>query len=102
MRLQAILIFAMLFNALLICRIGSAEERPTKEEPFAPIPDTISPEARKYLESLSNPSTLPAWPASDDLPGWKRLWEAGEVASAPKVDATLKRYEPVVQSLILS
>ncbi len=74
----------------------AAQERP-KGKPFAPIPDTVSPEARKYLETLPDPATQPETPAADDVAGWKRAWEAGEAASEPKVHATLKRYEPTVQ-----
>ena len=82
--------------ALLIWMTASAGDRPGKETPFVQIPDTVSPQARKYLESLPDPATLPAWPAPSDLAGWKRAWEAGEAASEPKVQATLKRYGPAV------
>src|SRR5207302_843736 len=54
-------------------------------------------EARKYMESLPDPATLPVSPAAGDSAGWKRAWEAGEAASEPKVKATLKRYEPTVE-----
>ncbi|MCE9562868.1 MAG: alpha/beta hydrolase [Planctomycetes bacterium] len=74
-----------------------ARERPADGKPFAHVPDTVSPEAKKYLESLPDPSTLPVWPAPDDLVAWKRNWDAGETASEPKVLATLKRYEPSVK-----
>ena len=50
-------------------------------KPFVQVPNTVSAEARKYLESLPDPATLPSWPAPDDIAGWKRTWEAGEVAS---------------------
>lgn len=60
------------------------------------FPDTISPEARKYLETLPDPATLPDWPLPDDLAGWKRVWQAEETASEPKVRATLERYGPTV------
>jgi monoterpene epsilon-lactone hydrolase len=61
------------------------------------FPDTLSAVARRYLESLPDPASLPAWPAASDLAGWKRAWEAAEAASAPKVQAVLKRYGPLVQ-----
>ena len=64
--------------------------------PFILAPDTVSSEARKYLESLPDPASAPIWPAATDLAGWKRLWEAGETASEPKVEATLKRFEPTI------
>ena len=66
-------------------------------KPFVRVADTASPEARKYLESLPDPATLPAWPAPDDAAGWKRAWEAGETASEPGVEAVLKRYQPTVE-----
>jgi acetyl esterase/lipase len=73
----------------------------TKMKPFLEVPDTVSPEARKYLESLPDPASIPQWPAPDDAVAWKRLWDAGEAASEPKVKATLRRYEPVVARRLL-
>jgi acetyl esterase/lipase len=75
----------------------NAQNPPAKSKPFVQVPDTISAEARQYLESLPDPATLPASPAADDFAGWKRAWEAGETASEPKVAATLKRYDPTVK-----
>jgi acetyl esterase/lipase len=74
-----------------------AQDRPMRKKPFAQIPDTVSAEARKYLESLPDPATIPTWPAPTDAAGWKRLWDAGEAASQPRVQATLKRYQPTVE-----
>jgi acetyl esterase/lipase len=91
------LLLALPASALLGWLLASAQDRPARGKPFVRVADTVSPEARKYLESLPNPSTLPAWPAADDLPGWKRAWQAGEAESEPKVKATLKRYEPKVE-----
>ena len=68
-----------------------------KGMPFVPAPDTVSPEARKYLESLPDPASLPTWPAPDDIAGWKKAWQDAETASEPKVQATLKRYQPKVE-----
>jgi acetyl esterase/lipase len=82
--------------ALLGWLAASAPDQPARGKPFVQVPDTVSPEARKYLESLPNPADLPAWPAPDDLAGWKRAQEAGEVASELLVRATLKRFEPTV------
>jgi len=70
-------------------------------KPFVAVPDTVSPQARKYLEALADPATQAAWPAPDDLAGWKKTWAAAEVASEPKVQATLKRYQPTVKELKL-
>jgi len=78
-----------------------AQDQPARAKPFVQVPDTVSPEARKYLESLPDPAGLPALPAPDDLIGWKRVWEAGEAANEPKVQATLKRYEPTVKKRTL-
>src|SRR5579864_6764031 len=60
------------------------------------FPDTVSTAARKYLEALPDPATLPVFPAPDDLPAWKRAWEANERAAKPKVEAALKRYQPTI------
>lgn len=73
-----------------------AQDRPAVTKPFVNVPDTVSPEARKYLESLADPATKPAMPASDDVAGWKRVWTAAEAAEEANVAAVLKRYEPTV------
>jgi monoterpene epsilon-lactone hydrolase len=89
---------AALVAAALLCRLTAfAQEPPAMDKPFVRVPDTVSAEARKYLESLPDPATIAAWPAADYVAGWKRLWTASEAASEPKVRATLKRYEPAVE-----
>jgi acetyl esterase/lipase len=82
--------------ALLGWLAAFAEDKPPMKKPFVEAANTVSPEARKYLESLVDPASLPAWPAADDVAGWKRTWEAAESAAEPKVQATLKRYQPTV------
>jgi len=89
-------IAALLASFLTSALACQAQERTGMSKPFVHVPETVSPEARKYLESLPDPSKSPHWPAPDDLPGWKRLWQELERAAEPKVQATLKRYEPVV------
>ena len=91
------------FNVLglLACRAGLPGAIQTRgdemsSKPFAPIPDTVSAEARKYLESLPDPATLPSYPSPNDLPAWKRAWENNEAAHAAAVEAALKRLAPVV------
>src|SRR5258708_5300925 len=98
MRIQAKLVTAVMFTTctLLNGLAAFAQDGTAKGKPFVHAPDTVSPEARKYLESLTDPAGLPAWPASDDFAGWKRAWEAAEAASESKVQATLQRYEPKV------
>ena len=66
------------------------------KRPFIVAPETVSPDARKFLESLPDPATRPTWPAAGDLPAWKRVWEANEKAHEPLVAATLQRFEPNV------
>jgi acetyl esterase/lipase len=78
---------------------AQAENQPMKATSHLQFPDTISPEARKFLNTLPDPHTVPNSPASDDVAGWKRAWEAAEAASEPKVQATMKRYEPTVKEL---
>jgi acetyl esterase/lipase len=76
---------------------ASSQDRPVAAGPFVSIPDTVSPQARRVLESLPDPAARPASPAADDLAGWKRAWEAGEAAQQPHVEAALRRYEPAVE-----
>jgi acetyl esterase/lipase len=78
-------------------RTAAAQELSPREKPFVNAPATVSAQARKYLESLPDPASLPVWPAPTDLAEWKRAWEAGEAASEAKVQATLKRYRPTVE-----
>ena len=88
----------MLGSCALLGWLGAtAQDQPVKTKPFVQAPDTVSPGARKYLESLPDPASSAVWPAPDDVAGWKRLWEAGELASEPKVQATLKRFQPTVE-----
>src|SRR5262245_27044208 len=68
----------------------------SEAKPFAHIPDTISKEAQDLLRSLPDPALRPAYPAPDDVAGWKRLWEDREAQNKPLVEAALKRYEPTV------
>src|SRR5688572_23693294 len=89
MRSVALTIVAL---ALALSAGGAPRSKPT-----VPVADTVSPQARKYLESLPDPATLPAWPAADDVAGWKKEWEAGEKQSEPAVEATLKRFTPMVE-----
>ncbi len=98
MRTTTMLIVATLFGTCFLVGwlVAAAEDGPAKGKPFVQVADTVSPEARNYLHSLPDPATLPAWPAPDDLDGWKRAWQAGEAASEPNVKATLKRYQPTV------
>lgn len=82
--------------ALLGWLTTSAQDRSDEGGHFVHIPDTVSPQARKFLASLTDPAAKPASPASDDLAGWKRVWEAAEAAQQPFVEATLKRYQSTV------
>src|ERR1700677_157812 len=81
---------------LLLCSPVVRADVNVLGKPFTPLPDTLSPEVRKHLESLPTPATLPSWPAPTDHAAWKKAWEAGESASEPKVQATLKRYVPTI------
>jgi len=88
---------AFLAAGLLLSWVSAcAQDRPAEAEPFIRAPDTVSPQARKYLELLPDPASLPALPAPNDLIGWKRAWLANEAANEPRVRATLKRYRPSV------
>lgn len=80
---------------------ASTGEGPPRGKPFVHVPDNVSPQGRKYLESLPDPATLPTWPAPDDVAGWKRAWQQAEKASEPHVEAILKRHEPTVTKRML-
>jgi epsilon-lactone hydrolase len=100
LRLTKMLVAAVLLGVgtLLNWLLACAQDRPAKALPFVHVPDTVSPQAKEYLESLPDPSSLPALPAPGDLAAWKRVWQAGEAANEANVQATLKRYEPTVES----
>ena len=40
-------------------------------------------------------------PASNDVAGWKRVWESLETLNEPLVKAALKRYEPNIVERML-
>ncbi len=88
---------ALLAAAIFFSIATYAQHPPAKTTLFIQTPDTLSPQARQYLETLPDPATLPDWPAADDRAGWKRAWEEAEAATEPKVQTTLKRYEPTVK-----
>jgi len=84
---RARLLLASAACALLAWLAAPAQDRKAREEPLVRAADTVSPQARKYLESLPDPATLPAWPAPDDLDGWRRAQHAAEAESEPAVQA---------------
>lgn len=84
----------ILITALVYPLAEAQVSSPSKT--FVPVPDTVSPEARKFLESHVDPATMPQWPAPTDLAAWKKLWEAEERRNEPNVQATLARFEPAV------
>jgi acetyl esterase/lipase len=90
---SALLALAIFLGWLAMSAVGQQASK----GPFVKVPDTVSAEAHKYLESLPDPASSPTWPSPRDAAGWKQLWEAAEAASEPKVQATLKRYQPVVE-----
>lgn len=65
---------------------------------FVSVPDTISPEWQERLRRATDPSCQPAWPAPDDLEGWRVLQQAREAARMPAADAALARYQPTIEA----
>jgi epsilon-lactone hydrolase len=63
---------------------------------FLSIPDTISIEWQERLRRATDPSCQPAWPAPDDLEGWRALQQTREAARMPAADAALARYQPTI------
>lgn len=59
-------------------------------------PNTVSPEAAKYLKTLKGPATRPLAPAPDDLDGWRQLQDKREAEAKPRVEAFFNRYEPTI------
>jgi acetyl esterase/lipase len=94
---HVILLLALPAGALLCWLAASAQDHSARGKPFVQVADTVSPQARKYLEALPDPATVPAWPAPSDRAGWKRTWAAAEAESEPRVRATLKRYRSTVE-----
>lgn len=97
-RLAITVVALATISVLFIWQSAAGLNQSASGRPFAPAADNVSAEARKYLEGLPDPTSLPAWPAPDDLDAWKRTREAGEAASEPVVQATLKRYQPTVEA----
>lgn len=90
----------LLASGLVIgCLIGTgrprtiAQERPTA---LFPVPDTVSAEAREYLQGLPGPAARPVSPAPDDFAAWKKLQAKREAEREPIIKTALKRYEPTV------
>jgi len=76
-------------GALFLWSKVPAQDRPARGKPFVQVPDTVSAEARQYLESLPDPATQPAWPATHDVAGDKGLgMPAAIVLWSPRADIT--------------
>jgi monoterpene epsilon-lactone hydrolase len=65
---------------------------------FVFVPDTVSPEWQERLQRFPDPSCRPAWPAPDDVQGWRTLQQAQEAARMPAADAALARYQPTIEA----
>ena len=61
---------------------------------FVSVPDTVSPEWQARFQGLPDPSCQPAWPAPDDLEGWRALQQAREAARMPAADAAVAPPDP--------
>lgn len=68
---------------------------------FVSVPDTVSAEWQERLQRLPDPACRPAWPAPDDLEGWRALQQAQEAARMPSADAALARFQPTVEARVL-
>ena len=60
------------------------------------VPDTISVVWQERLRRLPDPSCAPAYPAPDDLDGWRALQQAREAGRMPVADAAVARYQPTI------
>ena len=60
------------------------------------IPATVSDSAKKVLDAANG-----AWPDSDDLEGWKKLWETEEEKALPQNEEILNHWEATAEEKIL-
>jgi acetyl esterase/lipase len=65
--------------------------------PFVNIPDTVSPEAQAFLRTMKDPTLIPAFPAADDIAGWKKLQAWAEADGRAKSAPLLARFEYTVE-----
>jgi acetyl esterase/lipase len=65
---------------------------PTEQRPYVNIPDTISPQAQAFLQTIPDPHLIPVFPDPTDLPGWKKLQAWAEADAKAKSEPLLKRY----------
>jgi acetyl esterase/lipase len=95
---SALLVVGTLPVRLTIPLVGREKkaEPGAKTRPFVHVPDTVSPEFQELLKKLPDPALRPAFPAPDDVDGWKRFHQAREKDSEPRVERILKEHEPTL------
>jgi acetyl esterase/lipase len=90
--------WSVLFLLLVFTSPLPAQEM---EKPFVHIPATISKEAAAFLRTIPDPRTIPPFPASDDIEGWKALQQMMEEDGIARSKPFLDRLEPTVREVKL-
>lgn len=101
MKRWSVVVAAGLVGGEIVGGGATEEARGEDGRPFVSIPDTVSPEARAFLKTMTDPALLPAWPEAGDVAGWKNMYEAREATARPLVEAAIKKYEPTIKERTL-
>lgn len=65
------------------------------------IPETVSEQARAFIETLPAPGDIPAFPAANDLSAWDKLFADNEAFYQAPNQAVVEHYQPVIEKLTL-
>lgn len=72
-----------------------------QQECYVNVPETVSPEAQKFLRTLVDPALMPAFPEPDNLPGWEKVRAVAEAEGKALSGPLPKRYGHTVAEVKL-
>jgi hypothetical protein len=77
---------------IVLCFLGTAQA----QESYVYVPKTLSKEWARSLAKFPDPALLPAFPAPDNLEGWKQIHQWSIAQFKPLADSAVQRYDPTI------
>lgn len=72
------------------------------QQPYVHVPNTVSPQAQAFLQTMKDPHLNPRFPDPGDLDGWKKLQAWAEADGKARSEPLLMRYKHTVKELNLA